>query len=80
MPFADLPVAPAGEQNAPGDTIDIGEGDGVGDGVGIGAEAAISNTSDFLPLSDPNALTSKEILNVSSGASRQEMRSSDLDV
>lgn len=35
VPFADFPVAPAGEQNAPGVTVRV-EAVGVGVGVGVG--------------------------------------------
>ena len=49
MPFADLPVAPAGEQNAPGDTIcPKTEGVGVGlAGVGVGEARVKSNSGNF---------------------------------
>lgn len=73
-------MAPEGAQNAPGDTIETGEGDGVGEDVGIGAEAAISNSSDFrtgpiLKIS-ATSLTLKDILKVSDGTSKQESKSS----
>ena len=44
MPLADLPVAPAGEQNAPGDTIDTGAGEGIGDAetVGVGGVPTVT--------------------------------------
>ena len=75
-----MPLAPAGEQNAPGVTIDTGVcvGDGVGVGTGIVAE--ISNSSDFFCAAlfiSPNALTLNEILNDRVGVSKQDTKSSE---
>lgn len=49
VPFADFPVAPAGVQNAPGETVGMVDsrvalGVGVGEGVGVGAGAGDADT------------------------------------
>ena len=77
-PVPEIPVAPAGEQNAPGVTIDTGVGVGEGAGIGTGAVAKISNLGDCFknsPFEFPLDLNVIEILNVKVGVSKQEINS-----
>ena len=56
VPRADLPVAPAGAQKAPGETIDSGEGDGVGEAETVGVGGVPTMTvmiSDLVLLINP---------------------------
>ena len=48
VPFADFPVAPAGEQNAPGVIVTleaVGDGVGVTTGVGVGVVVGVGVTT-----------------------------------